>query len=154
MDDLYLLLKFAHVLGAIVWLGGGLMLSVLGARARRRADRGAIGEFGRTLSFVGPRVLTPAVLATLVFGAWMVIESAAWDFAQLWVQLALGLFVAAFLIGAIYLSRIGIRLQRVGESGGDAADGHRLLGRWVLGYGVVLAILVLAVWDMVFKPAL
>lgn len=68
--------------------------------------------------------------------------------------MALGLFAAAFLIGTIYLSRIGIQLQRASESGADATDGRRLLGHWVLGYGVVLVSLVLTVWDMVFNPAL
>jgi hypothetical protein len=29
-----------------------------------------------------------------------------------------------------------------------------LMGRWITGYRVVLLVLVLAVWDMVFKPGL
>jgi hypothetical protein len=29
-----------------------------------------------------------------------------------------------------------------------------LLDRWILGYRVVLVVLVVAVWDMVFKPGL
>ena len=126
------------------------MLFVLGARARHRATSDTIGEFGQTLAYIGPRVLTPAVLATLVLGIWMVLESPAWDFAQLWVRVALALFAAAFAIGLLALSRIGIALQRVA----DAGEGRRLLDRWLLGYGVVLLLLVLAVWDMVFKPGL
>jgi uncharacterized membrane protein len=143
-------LHLGHVLGAIAWLGGGLMIFVLGARARQRATSATIGEFGQTLAYVGPRVLTPAVLATLVLGIWMVLESPAWDFAQLWVRVALALFAGAFAIGLLALSRIGIALQRVA----DADEGRRLLDRWLLGYGVVLLLLVLAVWDMVFKPGL
>jgi uncharacterized membrane protein len=147
-------LKFGHILGAIVWLGGGFTLAVLATRARRSADDTSIGEFVRTLIYVSPRVLIPAVLAVLVFGVWMVLENAAWNFGQLWVLIALGLFLAAFLIGAIYLSRIGIQLQRLGEGGLGAGDARRLLDRWVRGYAIVLAILVFAVWDMVFKPGL
>jgi hypothetical protein len=40
------------------------------------------------------------------------------------------------------------------SGGAAAADARPLLDRWVAGYGVVLAILVIAVWDMVFKPGL
>jgi hypothetical protein len=29
-----------------------------------------------------------------------------------------------------------------------------LLDQWLLGYGVVLVVLLVAVWDMVFKPGL
>lgn len=153
--DLHAWLKFGHIVGAIVWVGGGLMLSFLAARARASSDPNAIREFGRTLSYVGLRVLTPAVLAVLLFGIWMVLDNAAWDFAQLWILIALGLFAVAFAIGVVFLSRIGIALQRSADSGHlDAEAGGALLGRWLLGYRIVLVILLVAVWDMVFKPGL
>jgi uncharacterized membrane protein len=147
-------LHVAHVLGAIVWLGGGLMLCVLGARLSRDADAHAVAAFGRTLSYVGPRVLTPAVLVTLLFGVWMVYENPAWDFAQTWIIIALALFAIAFVIGLAFLSRVGLALQRVADGEGDAAQSRGLLRQWVLGYSIVLVLLVIAVWDMVFKPGL
>jgi hypothetical protein len=77
-------------------------------------------------------------------------------FGQLWVRLALGLFAVAFLIGAVYLSRIGTRLQRLalGDQPTGANEGSTLLDRWLLGYGMVLVVLLIALWDMVFKPGL
>jgi uncharacterized membrane protein len=62
-------------------------------------------------------------------------RTAAWDFGQLWVLLALGLFAVAFLIGAVYLSRIGTRLQRLAVSDEPTAanDGSTLLDRWLVG---------------------
>jgi hypothetical protein len=100
-------LHFGHVLSAIVWVGGGLMLSIVGLRVRASGDPNAIRQFAGTLSYAGIRVLLPAVVGTLGFGVWLVLENAAWDFGQLRVLLALGLFAVAFLIGAVYLSRIG-----------------------------------------------
>jgi uncharacterized membrane protein len=147
-------LHFGHILGATVWVGGGLMLSLLGSRARSSLDPRAVGEFARTLTYVGPSELAPAVIAVLVFGVWMVLESAAWDFTQLWVVIAIGLFVVAFLVGAIYLSRVSIQLQRAADEDVGADVGRRLLGRWIMGYRAVLIVLVVAVWDMVFKPGL
>ena len=136
------------------------MLSVLALRARSSRDPGAIAEFARTLSFVGPRVLTPAVIAVLVFGVLMVLENAAWDFGQTWVLLAIAGFALAFVIGGLFLSRTAIALERAANereganhiSGGLLPD--TLLGRWISGYGVVLVILLATVWDMVFKPGL
>jgi uncharacterized membrane protein len=148
-------IHFVHILGAIVWVGGGVMLLLIGARARSSNDPHAILEFARILGYVGLRALMPAVIVVLVTGVWMVLDSSAWHFSQLWVRLALTLFGLAFLIGAVFLSRIGIQMQRALDAGASGlADGETLVRRWMVGYGVVLVILVVAVWDMVFKPGM
>ncbi len=36
----------------------------------------------------------------------------------------------------------------------DLQTARDLLGRWIVGYQIVLVILLFAVWDMVFKPGL
>ncbi len=148
-------IHFIHVLGAIIWVGGGVMLSLIGARARKSDDPRLIGEFARTLSYIGLRVLTPAVVAVLLSGLWLVLTGSEWKFTQLWVLLGLGAFILAFLIGAIYLSRIAIQLDRVATSTDlNPQMARELLGRWMVGYQTILIILVFAVWDMVFKPGL
>ena len=146
-------LHFGHVAGAIAWVGGGLVLFVLGLRARSSDDPAAAEEFGRVLSFVGPRVLMPGVLAVLVFGVAMVLVEEGLDFWQTWILVGLGLFALAFVIGLGYLSRLGIQLGRVG-GGASATDRRALVDRWLAAYGLVLVILVVAVWDMVVKPGL
>ena len=144
-------LKFLHILGATVWLGGGATLLVVGMRARKSGDPSTLAEFGRVVQHVGMRLLGPAWIVVLITGVWMVLVSAAWKFSQLWVLLALGFFALAFLIGAVYLSRVGIQLARMASSS-QGTDGAALVGRWILGYGLVVATLLVAVWDMVFKP--
>src|SRR5574341_176472 len=144
-------LHLAHILGAIIWVGGGLMLSLVGVRARQSEDPSLIREFARMLSYVGLRVLTPAVVAVLVSGIWLVLSGSEWDFTQLWVLFGLGAFVVAFLIGALYLSRIAIQLERTATGAEiDLPAARDLLGRWIAGYSVILVILIFAVWDMVF----
>src|SRR6266571_4849262 len=110
--DMVAWLLFVHVLSAMVWLGGGLTLMVAGFRARSSARPEAVAEFAGTVPFVGLRVLMPSVIVLLVTGIWQVLASSAWSFSQLWVRLALGLFILAFLVGAVYLSRVGIGLTR------------------------------------------
>jgi hypothetical protein len=73
------------------------------------------------------------------------------DFTTLWIALGIGALVASFLIGAIFLSRSALRLQRLASSG-DLAGARTALGGWLRGYAIVLAILFFAMWDMVFKP--
>ena len=152
--DMVAWLLFVHVLSAMVWLGGGLTLMVAGLRVRSSSRPEALAEFAGTVPFVGLRILMPAVVLLLVTGVWQVLASSAWNFSQLWVRLALGLFILAFLVGAIYLSRVGIGLARAAADNRLASEGVALLNRWLVGYVVVLAVLVIAVWDMIFKPGL
>jgi hypothetical protein len=100
---------------------------------------------------VGPAVLAPAPAIVLGFGVWMVIDSDAWDFDQVWVSLALGLLVAAFAFGAAFQSRAAIAAERA-SARGDADEAARQLRRWSRGSGLILLLLVVTTWDMVFKP--
>jgi len=148
-------LHLVHVLSAMVWVGGGLMLSLIAVRVRSSSDPRAIADFARLLPFVGIRVLMPSVILVLVTGVGLVLADSEFRFSQLWVLLALALFAVAFLIGAVYLSRVAIQLDRAIAGQGQAGAGAAaLLNRWLAGYWGVLAVLLVAVWDMVFKPGL
>jgi putative copper export protein len=140
-------LHFFHLLGSMIWVGGALILSLVAGRIRQREDPREIRDFATTLSFLGLRVLAPAVIALFVAGVWLILARGG-DFSPLWVLLGLAAFAVAFLIGAIYLSRVAIQMGRAQDSA-SAAD---LLGRWILGVRIILVVLVFAVLDMVFKP--
>jgi uncharacterized membrane protein len=147
-------LHFAHIGAAMIWVGGGVILMMVGLRVRRSGDVVFMREFARTLSYVGLRVLTPAVVVVLASGVWLVLHQSR-SFGELWILLALGAFALAFLIGAVFLSRNAIALERLATGGNADAHGARgALDRWMLGYLVVLALLVFTLWDMIFKPAL
>jgi len=147
-------LLLVHIAGAIVWIGGGLMLSIMGARVRQSDNPAVIGEFARTLSFVGLRLFMPAVVLVLITGVWLVLISSEFTITQLWVLLALAAFVLAFLIGGVYLSRSAIQLERAATQSNDLAAAREALSRWLTGYVAVLVILALALIDMVFKPGI
>jgi uncharacterized membrane protein len=152
-QTLYDWLLFLHVLAAMVWVGGGVMLAVLAARVVRDPDPGAVGRFTGSLRVLGPLVLAPATVAVLGLGIWLVVDSEAWDFGQLWVQLGLGLFVAAFLVGAVWQSRSALAATRAAGREDDA-QARRQLRRWLAGYWLIVALLAVAVWDMTTKPGL
>jgi uncharacterized membrane protein len=147
-------LHFIHVVAAVIWLGGGVMLLLIAARARSSGDAKAAAEFARMLPYVGLRALTPAMVALLGTGLWMIFAGSGWTFSQFWVRLALVLFALVFLVGVLYMSRIGARLTRLAADGGSVEQGIALLSRWMGGYGLVIGLLLIAVWDMVFKPVL
>jgi uncharacterized membrane protein len=152
-QTLYDWLLFLHVLAAMVWLGGGIVLSVTAARVLRDPEPGAVARFTASLRVVGPLVLAPATIAVLGLGIGLVVDTDAWDFGQLWVQLGLGLFAGAFLIGAVYQSRTALAAERAAARD-DGAEARRQLRRWSWGYRLILLLLILATWDMTTKPGL
>jgi uncharacterized membrane protein len=151
--SLYEWLMFLHVVAAMVWVGGLAALTVLVTQVLRRGDVDAVARFVGTLRLVGPVVLAPATVAVVLFGIWLVVDSDAWDFGQTWIQLALGLFAAAFVVGAAFQSRSAIAAQRAADAG-DEREAVRQLGRWSWGMRLILVLLLVATWDMVFKPGL
>ena len=150
---LYNWLLVLHILAAMVWVGGAVMLGAQATRVVRAGDHDEVARFLKSLRVIGPIVLAPATVLVLGLGIWMVLNSAAWDFKQEWVQIALGLFAGAFLIGAAHQSRAAIQAERASQRG-DQAEALRQLTRRSVGYWVILVILVVAVWDMVMKPGL
>jgi uncharacterized membrane protein len=145
-------LLLTHIGAAMLWVGGGAALAIVGWRAGRSGDMVVIGHFARLLSFIGLRLFAPAVALVLLSGIWLVLQQSR-AFTDLWVLLALVALGAAFLVGAVYLSRMALRLERTtSEADADPTAAQATLRGWVTGYAVVLAILAFAVWDMIFKP--
>jgi uncharacterized membrane protein len=152
-DGPYDWLLFLHIFAAMVWVGGGILLATLAIRVLRDRESGAAARFIGNLRVIGPLVLAPSTVAVVGFGVWLVLDSAAWGFGQLWVQLALALFAAPFLIGAVHQSRTALAAERAAARG-DHDEARRQLARWSWGYRLIVLLLIAATWDMVFKPGL
>lgn len=92
--EAYSVLKLVHVLSAIVWVGGGFVLVLLGIVARRAQSEADLMAVLRQVGFVGPRLFLPASLATLVSGLATVLAGGiAWE---AWLVLGLaGTFATA-----------------------------------------------------------
>ena len=137
----------------MLWFGGAITLSALSYQLVRTGDADAVAHFLGSLRVIGPAVLAPGPLVLLATGIWSVTRNDAWGFGQSWVWLALALLGAAFVFGAAFQSRVAINAQRAAAAGnGDEAV--RLLARWTLGSILILVLLLVATWDMVFKPGL
>jgi len=148
--DLYSLVKFLHISSAIVWIGAGVGLVILGVAADRQRDREGFVRIVRNVGFLAPRVFVPSSLATLVLGivaAWM-----GWGFAHLWTILGLAGFAATFVTGNFLLGPRAMRIEKIAAAEG-ASDRAWALGRELLTlakFDYVMLFMVVA--DMVFKP--
>lgn len=146
--ELYLLL---HVVGAIVWLGGGAVIAVLLHRAMRDQPKAA-EHLLPEIEALGNRLFIPASMVVLVAGILMVADGP-WEFDQLWIVLGLAGFATTLGMGVIVFKPTTERLKAVMERDGGmtpavAAETRRLL--------VVSdaddVILFLIVVNMVIKP--
>jgi len=141
----YEFLLFVHVAAVIVWLGTGTALALIAIYAERSRDRALAERLGTLAAWLGPRVFAPASLGTLVAGILLVLDGS-WSFHRLWIELGLAAFAVSFLLN------VGVRfplLRRLEGGTLDPLRGVRLLG---LLARAELAVLYLAVADMLAKP--
>src|ERR1700751_707357 len=70
----YAFFKFVHVAGAVLWVGGGLTLTILALWAERKWDPVEMARPARQAAFVGERVFAAVGLLVLLSGIAMVIN--------------------------------------------------------------------------------
>ena len=148
---LYQVLLYVHIVCGVIWVGGAFALQVLAIMASRSPDNSELPRVGRYAALVGTRVFVPASLLLFIAGVVMVLQ--AWNFGQLWIALAVVLWIASALSGAIYL---GPRAKKVAQffetEGPDSVAGRALLNRLFLVSRLELVSFAVIIGLMVFKP--
>jgi uncharacterized membrane protein len=144
----YVLVKFFHILIAILALGTsaglGIVLEFYGGHPTH-------GPFLlRAIGRIVALFVIPGYVLVLVTGLWMVKLS--WPLTTEWIQAALGLWGIGIVMLSIFL--VDLRKQlRLFEAEGSASASYQrvsLLGRG-LGAGIGLVV-ILILYLMVFKP--
>ena len=150
----YEFLLFGHLIAAMTWLGGDVMVQMFYLRARADGPV-ALAHFAKAVEWIGMRVTTPASLLVIVFGVLLVGEVDAYDFGQFWITAALAMFGLSFVVGAGFLGPETGRLGKLmDERPLDDPEISRRIGRLVVISRIELLLLVLIVLDMVLKPGL
>ena len=150
----YEVLRFGHLLAAMVWVGGDLMIQMFYLRARVAGPE-AIAQFAKDVEWIGLRVLNIAALVVVVLGVLLVVEVDAYEFSQFWISAALAMFAASFITGAGFLGPESGRIAKLSEERGPADPGvQRRIARILLISRIELVLLILIVLDMVVKPGL
>ncbi len=146
-------LLFFHILAAMVWLGGSVLLLLQGYRVRRASGDDRI-RFLRTVDFAGKFVFNISGIAVFVFGLWMVLDNTdLYGFDAWWIGLAMTVVIASAILGmAFYGPQTGKALGIAAERGGDDAAVVGITNRIALIASIELVFLVFVLWTMVFKP--
>ncbi len=152
MLDWYLIFKFLHVVSAIIWLGGALIMVILGMRADRARNDAEIVGIVRQVAWAAERVYVPASLATLIFGliaAWL---GNLWG--HLWIILGLVGVAATIALGVGVLTPRAKKAEAAYAARGAAPDVVAICREILTIAKFDMVLLFTIVADMVLKPTL
>ncbi len=141
-------LLFVHIVGAIVFVGGGITLGVqvLGAR---RAPR----QFLDAAKLAGRAIGVGAVLTLLSGIALVFVESDVWSFSMGFVLFGIATIVISGAVDALYFRKQTSAIEVAIEEGGpESPEVHAGLLRLARANAIVILLYVATVWAMVFKP--
>jgi uncharacterized membrane protein len=152
ISDWYAFFKWVHVTGAVLWVGGGLTLTILALKAERSSDPAEMAMIARQAAFVGERVFAPIGLLVLGMGIAMVVNLDL-DWGTSWILIGLVGYAITFLTGLLVLGpqakRIGQLIETVGA---EAAETQTAIKRILLIARVDEGVLLLVVAAMILKP--
>jgi uncharacterized membrane protein len=151
---MYEFLLTIHILAAVVWLGGGIAMHILGRRVLKRNDPQEIYKFSAEVNIIGMRLYAPMSLILLVAGI-LLVNEAGYEFSQLWITLAFIGWGFSFLVGVGYYGPQDKKLQALVAADGPTAPGVVANVRQALMVNSIeILILLLVVVDMTTKPGL
>jgi uncharacterized membrane protein len=150
----YEFLLTIHILAAVIWVGGGIAMHILGRRVLKRNDPQEIYKFSAEVNLIGMRLYAPMSLILLVAGI-LLVNEAGYEFSQLWITLAFIGWGFSFLVGVGYYGPQDKKLQALVAADGPTAPGVIANVRQALMVNSIeILILLLVVVDMTVKPGL
>ena len=150
--DTYSWLKSVHVLAAVMWVGGAVMLTLLGIMTIGLRDPIRLAQFAKQVSFLGGRYFPPLSLMVVGFGFWMVQENDL-GYSATWLQIGIVGWIASFVTGAGYLGPHAGKLARMlDERPPEDAEVQDLIRRILLVARIDAVLLLFIVFDMTAKP--
>ena len=141
-----------HVLCVVIWIGGGLMLTVFGILAERARDGEQLTQIAKMAAFAGERIFAPAAIVVVIMGISMVLN-AHYGFGHFWLIFGLLGFVTTFVLGIGVLAPMSKRANGlIAEKGPNDPDVQAYAGKILLVARADVAMLLVVIVDMITKP--
>jgi uncharacterized membrane protein len=148
----YLTFKAVHVGFAVIWIGGGVFLTVLGIVAERSTDPAQLAAVARQAATVGEKFFTPSSLITLLAGIAMMLNTN-WGWDHFWIAAGLVGFASTFVVGIGFLGPRLKKLHALMQTAGPTApETQAAIKQILLIARFDIAVLLVVVVDMVVKP--
>jgi len=149
----YSAFKAIHVIAAVVWIGGGALLTILGLAAERKNDPVEMATVARQAATVGEKLFAPAGLVVVAMGIAMMVNTN-WGWGRFWVVAGLVGYAITFVTGVGVLAPLAKRVTAlVEEKGATHPETTAQIKKILMIARIDVALLLLVVLDMVTKPA-
>ena len=151
-SGIYKFFLVLHILMAIVGFGGVVLNGLYAARARKIGGREGLAV-SEVNEFVTSKAAEHAIYSVFVIGVILVLLSdKAWKFDQIWLQVAMTLFIIAAVVARFVLIRGHRRMNALMAEGGDQAEIDAIYKRLGAAGGALNVALVVILFMMVWKP--
>ena len=148
----YALFRVVHVGVAVFWVGGGLLLTILGLKAEASDDPNEMVTLARWAASVGEKIFAPAGLVVLLMGIAMMINTD-WGWGKFWVVAGLVGYALTFALGIAVLGPQAKKITALAEGKGPTApETLAAISRILVIARFDAAVPLLVVADMLTKP--
>ncbi len=148
----YDLLKYVHVVAAVVWVGAGIFVQYYALRLER-ADPSRVGAFLKDIEKAGPHLFLPASFVVLLSGIALVVYAPFLGWGDTWILLGIAGYAATAITGTFFLGptagKLGVAVE---EKGPDSPEVTGLASRIRTISRIDMVVLLLVIADMVFRP--
>jgi uncharacterized membrane protein len=148
----YTFFKSVHVVAAVIWVGGALMIQAFALRILRTRDARRMAEFAKDSEVIGMRVFIPATWLLLLAAIGMMVNlDLSWG--QNWIVFSLIAWALSFVVGAGFLGPESGRIAAIIErEGPESPAAQARISRILLISRCEVVILLAVVVNMVVKP--
>jgi uncharacterized membrane protein len=148
---MYEFLLAVHILCAVIWVGGGVMMHVFGRLATKEGPEREL-VFTRESIRLGNIIFAPLSVVLLIAGI-LLVEEVGYSYGDFWITIGFIGFLTSFVLGVVYYPRAGRQYEQVavGDGAGSAAA-QAIYRRTATVNMVELTVLLLVVIDMAVKP--
>jgi uncharacterized membrane protein len=148
----YFVFKMIHVGAAVVWVGGGLFITVIAVLAELARDDDQLLQIGHWAETVAGRLFPVMSFVVLGFGIAMT-SNGDIPYNQFWIVFGLIAWALSAATGILFLGPESKRLNRAAAAHGpQSPEVQARLRRILLVVRVDVALMFLIVFDMVAKP--
>jgi uncharacterized membrane protein len=148
----YFVFKMLHVGAAVVWVGGGLFITIIAVLAELANDDDQLLQIGHWAETVAGRLFPVMSFVVLGFGIAMT-SNGDIPYNQFWLIFGLVAWALSAATGILFLGPESKRLNKAAaEHGPQAHEVQARLRRILLVVRVDVALMFLIVFDMVAKP--
>jgi uncharacterized membrane protein len=116
--------KTVHVLAVVMWVGGGVTLTLLALMTIALRDPVRLVQFTRQAAFLGGSYFPPLSLMVVGFGFGLV-EKGDWSYDRAWILIGIAGWAASFVVGAVTSGRRRSDSRNCSKTGRQATTACR-----------------------------